>query len=177
MWIGSKRSWHNNICHWCRGSHGKTPRSSWFCMLKKNDQKRGCRRPGNNARSEHQFNFTSFVVSGWDPCSHLVCKGCSLSYYSIAYLGWLVYFWNSSGSSFFSLTFHLQSAHNLLVAVEEEDFLRLLEKSQENAMVIGILADQESLGEWWHTVMVCSNNWSGLGLLQWCKWTYFEFEG
>ena len=68
-----------------------------------------------------------------------------------------------------SQTFHLQSAHNLLVAVEEEDLLRLLEKSQENAMVIGILADQESLGEWWHTVMVCSNNWSGLGLLQWCK--------
>lgn len=46
----------------------------------------------------------------------------------------------------------------MLVAVEDEDFLRLLEKSQENATVIGTLTDQESLGEWWHTVMVAHSD-------------------
>jgi len=37
---------------------------------------------------------------------------------------------------------------NLLVAVEEEDLRGLLEKSLENAMDVGTLADQESLGKW-----------------------------
>jgi len=37
---------------------------------------------------------------------------------------------------------------NLLVAVEEEDLRGLLERSLENAMDVGTLADQESLGEW-----------------------------
>ena len=43
---------------------------------------------------------------------------------------------------------------NLLVAVEEEDLRKLLERSHDVAMDTATMADQDTVGEYWALVLV-----------------------